>query len=142
MVPPEIQNTNSNTKKTILLVEDSPVQRMAMTELLENEGLNVITAPNGKIGVEMAKSAHPDLIILDFEMPELNGLETCKMIKQDSTILNIPIILMTSNTQEDLVGISFDLGAIDFIPKDAFSNAVILETLRQMNILPMSGALW
>ena len=121
--------------KTVLIVEDSPAQALALGQLLEQEGLQVVWAPDGRIGLTMAQQHQPDVIVLDIEMPTMNGFEACKCLKEDAQTADIPIVMLTTldNAAAAMKGI--DLGAIDFIPKDAFSNTVLLETLRQLHIL-------
>jgi CheY-like chemotaxis protein len=121
--------------KTVLIIEDSPAQALALGHSLDQEGLQVLWAPNGKIGVAMAQQHLPDVILLDVEMPEMNGIETCKQIKDHVQTADIPVVMLTVHTEPILVAELFNRGAIDFIPKGAFSEAVLLETLRQLHIL-------
>jgi CheY-like chemotaxis protein len=103
--------------------------------MLQQEGLNVLWAANGKIGVTMAKDHLPDAIVLDIEMPEMNGFETCRHLKGAPETAKIPVIMLTVHTEPVALLEGIDVGAIDFIPKDAFSGSVLLETLRQLEIL-------
>ena len=122
--------------KLILIVEDSPAQALALEYLLKEEGLEVLWAPDGEIGVTLARQYLPDLIVLDVEMPKMSGFEACRILKSDERTAHIPIVLLTvrDDTATALQGI--DLGAVDFIPKDVFSSSVLLETIRQLGILP------
>jgi CheY-like chemotaxis protein len=121
--------------KTVLIVEDSPVQTLVLEHLLGQEGLEVLCAPDGRSGVEMAQQHAPDVIILDIEMPEMNGFEVCRCLRENAQMADIPIVMLTAHSEVSMVMRGIDLGAIDFIPKDAFSEAVLLETLRQLHIL-------
>lgn len=121
--------------KTVLIIEDSPAQALALGHSLDQKGLQVIWAPNGKIGVAMAQEHLPDAILLDVEMPEMNGIETCKQIKEHAQTADIPVVMLTVHTEPILAAELLNRGAIDFIPKGAFSEAVLLETLRQLHIL-------
>jgi CheY-like chemotaxis protein len=121
--------------KTVLIVEDSPVQALVLEHLLGQEGLEVLCAPDGRSGVEMARQHTPDVIILDIEMPEMNGFEVCRCLRENARMADIPIVMLTAHSEVSMVMRGIDLGAIDFIPKDAFSEAVLLETLRQLHIL-------
>lgn len=121
--------------KTVLIVEDSPVQALALEHLLLREGLKVLCAPNGRMGVTMARQHVPDVIVLDIEMPEMNGFEVCRCLRENAQMADIPIVMLTAHSEVSMVMRGIDLGAIDFIPKDAFSEAVLLETLRQLHIL-------
>jgi CheY-like chemotaxis protein len=121
--------------KTILVVEDSPVQAFAMIQLLEQRGLNVLCAPDGLAGVTMAKKFHPDLIILDIQMPVMDGLEACHIIKQDPAFQEVPIVFLTAHGEPELLRKGIDEGGIDFIPKDAYSDIVLLKTLAGLDII-------
>ncbi len=129
----------AKTGKTVLIVEDSPAQALALKHLLKEEGLQVLWAPDGQVGVELAQQHVPDVIVLDVEMPKMGGFEACRRLKEDSRTASVPIIMLT--VRDDAVSAlrGIDLGAVDFIPKDAFSGPVLLETLRQLHILPKSG---
>jgi len=121
-----------DSKKTILIVEDSPVQALTLQLLLQRHGVNILRAANGQAGVEMARKNMPELILLDVEMPGMNGLEVCRKLRDDSGTAKIPIILLTAHTDQETIRDGLVDGAIDFIPKDGFYQAVLLETLKEM----------
>jgi len=127
--------------KKVLIVEDSPAQALMLQQRLDQEGLQTLWAPDGRIGVAMARQQMPDVIVLDLEMPEMNGFEACKLLKESDRTANIPIVMLTVRTEPNALMQGIDLGAIDFIPKDAFSETVLIETLRQLRILddPQNG---
>jgi DNA-binding response OmpR family regulator len=83
----------------------------------------------------MARQHTPDAIVLDVEMPRMNGFEACRHLREVAQTASIPIVMFTVHHHITEVTHGLDLGAIDFIPKDAFSGAVLLETLRQLRIL-------
>ncbi len=122
--------------KTVLVVEDSPVQALSLLRLFESQGLNVICAPNGVAGLELAHKHLPDVIVLDIHMPEMDGLETCRHLRQEIDTSVIPVVLLTAHTEADAIRAGLEGGAMDFIPKDAFSDVVLLATLRQLSVLP------
>ena len=127
----------TKAQKTVLIVEDSPVQAASIGELLREKGLTVLYAPNGEAGLLMAQRYLPDLILLDLEMPRMNGLDACKYLKASPRTADIPVVMLTQHADKaELVLAGIDRGAIDFIPKDTFADAVLLETLRQLGILP------
>jgi len=122
-------------KKRILVVEDSPTQAMHLQALLEQAGLEVILAFDGRTGLQMAQETHPDLVVLDIQMPEMNGFQVCRQLKDTRTTADIPIIMFTRHDEEEAVVLGLQTGAVDYIPKDAFADAVLLETLRQMSLI-------
>ena len=123
-------------QKTVLIVEDSPVQATSIGHLLLEHGARVLYAPDGRAGLYIAQRYLPDAIILDLEMPRMNGLEACKRLKAAPETADIPVLILTRYA--DRLGLTSDgdkAGTIDFIPKDGFTNTVLVETLRQLCIL-------
>jgi CheY-like chemotaxis protein len=125
----------SEPKKTVLVVEDSPTQALHMQALLEQEGLSILLAHDGKTGLEMAQELGPDLIVLDVQMPGMNGFQVCGELKNRRATKDIPIIMFTRHDEQEAVVLGLQTGAVDYIPKDAFADAVLLETLRQMKFI-------
>ena len=103
--------------KTILVVDDSPTERHVLSELLTQNGYQVITAENGEEGVEKAKSEQPDLILMDVVMPGLNGYQATRTLTRDETTKHIPIIVCTSKGQETDRIWGLRQGALDYIVK-------------------------
>ncbi len=128
-------------RKTILIVEDSPAQMIPIKRLLEKEGLRALWAPDGEAAVFMAKHYHPCAIIMDLDLPKLNGMDASKRIKQDPSTKDIPILVLTAHPDSDSMFVGMSVGLVDFIPKDAFSNRVLIETLRQLNVLDSASVL-
>ena len=87
----------------------------------------------------LAQQHMPDVIVLDVEMPKMGGFQACRYLKEDPRTAQIPIVMLTVRDDAVTALRGIDLGAVDFIPKDAFSGPVLLETLRQLHILPESG---
>lgn len=125
----------SSRPKTVLVIEDSPVQAFSLVQLLERSGLSVLCAPNGASGLAMAQGFVPDLIVLDVQMPEMDGLAVCKALRAETITTNIPIIFLTSYPHPEVIKAGLAGGAVDFIPKDAFSDFVLLETLRELKLI-------
>lgn len=132
-------NQYDMSSKVALVVEDSPTQATHLQAILENEGVQVLCAINGRMGLRMAQQLRPDVIILDIQMPEVNGFEVCKMLKATPELADIPVILFTRWDASEAVQLGLEYGAIDYIPKDAFADAVLLETLRQMGIVQQNS---
>lgn len=119
-------------KSTILVIEDSPTQSISLQNVLENAGYRCMLASNGQTGLYLAQTVLPDVVVLDLEIPQLNGYQVCEQLKQDPKTAEIPIILMTHFSRNEWVERCLALGAVKYIPKDAFADVVLLETLRQM----------
>jgi two-component system cell cycle response regulator DivK len=84
------------TKKKILLVEDNEQNLYLETFLLEKQGYDVVQARNGQQGLDLAAADHPDLILLDIQLPVMDGYEVATRLKQAKETLSIPIVAVTS----------------------------------------------
>ncbi len=103
--------------KRILVIEDGELERRFITRTLEKKGCVVIGAVDGLIGVEMAKKENPDLILLDYMMPTLNGREVCIKLKEDVKVKDIPIIFLTGSVTPKNVIDCYEAGAEYYLAK-------------------------
>lgn len=103
--------------ETILVVDDSPTILKVVRLVLSKAGYDVITASDGDEGLEYAKNERPDLILLDFVMPKMNGYQVCRELHQDAELAEIPVILMSA--KGDQVGERFVkvMGVVDYVTK-------------------------
>jgi DNA-binding response OmpR family regulator len=131
----EVMTRGQAGGKTILLVEDNVTQALHLQALLEQEGLQVWWAEDGYAGLKMARRISPDMIVLDVQMPGLNGFQVCQELKSAPGTADIPIVMLTRHDDPEAVVLGLETGAVDYIPKDAFADAVLLETLRQMGLI-------
>ncbi len=114
------------SKQTILVVDDEPKLVDVVRAYLEQDGYPVVTAGDGREALDRFHQARPGLIILDVMLPELDGLEVCRRIRQESSV---PIIMLTARAEEvdELIGL--ELGADDYVTKP-FSPRAILARVR------------
>lgn len=89
-----------STIKTILVVDDSAVERLYLAELLYSQGYTVLEASNGDDAYEIAKIHRPDLVLMDVVMPGTNGFQATRQFSRDADLTNIPIIMSTSKENE------------------------------------------
>lgn len=115
--------------KRILVIDDLPENVFMLQDRLEHEGYAVLTAYDGKSGIEKATSELPDLILLDVMMPDINGFEVCKTLVSDDRTSNIPIILVTAKTGAEDTKEGLDAGAFDYIKKP-FNKVELLARVR------------
>ena len=106
----------------ILIVEDEKDIRDLIIYALEAKGYETISADDGEKALKMLKENKPDLVILDWMLPSVSGLEICRNIRRDKNIKNIPIIMLTAKITEDDKILGLDSGADDYITKP-FSTA-------------------
>ncbi|MCC6691410.1 MAG: response regulator [Bacteroidia bacterium] len=103
--------------KKILLIEDNNDMRENTAEILELAGYTVITAKNGKIGVDLAQKEIPDLIICDIMMPELDGYGVLHMLSKNSNTVAIPFVFLTAKTERSDLRKGMEMGADDYVTK-------------------------
>lgn len=119
----------------ILIVDDVVSNVLLLKILLTNEKFQICTASNGRECIEKTKSEHPDLILLDVMMPDLNGFDTAVILKNDPETANVPIIFLTAlNTPSDLVQ-GFKVGASDFLTKPFNKEELIVRVMQQISLV-------
>ena len=111
-------------KQTILVVDDLADNIALLSNILS--GLyKVKAATSGKRALEIALDSRPDLILLDIMMPEMDGYEVCRLLKQDPRTKNIPVIFISALGEEEDEKNGFDYGAVDYITKPVKSSLVL-----------------
>ena len=105
------------SRKKILLVDDSATTLMMEQMVLRGQAYQIVTAKNGREAVAAAEREKPDLILLDVVMPEMNGFEACRRIRQQEATRNVPIIMVTTKGEEQNVETGFASGCNDYITK-------------------------
>lgn len=106
-----------NASDTILLIEDEQSILEVQERLLSIEGYHVLTATNGRDGLDLALSEHPDLIVLDLMLPEVDGEEVLRRLKATPSTENIPVFVVSARSALSSIEETFALGAIDFLTK-------------------------
>ncbi len=116
----------------ILVVDDSPTERYALSEVLQKNGFNVITAENGEEGIAKSKSELPDLILMDVVMPGMNGYQATRTISRDEATRSIPVIICTTKGQETDKIWGMRQGAFDYLVKP-LDHDELLKRIRAMD---------
>jgi len=116
-------------KKNIFIIDDEPDMLKNASDLLTLDGFNVRTATDPEKGLEDIKKTPPDLLLLDIRMEPINGFEVCKLVKSDPKINDLPIIIVSTKTDEADVVTGLELGAEDYIQKP-FRKAELLARIR------------
>ena len=120
---------------TILVVDDVVSNVLLLKILLTKENFKVLTANNGYTCIEIAQNNHPDLILLDVMMPDINGFETAEKLKSDPATADIPIIFLTAlNAPSDLVK-GFQVGANDCLTKPFNKEELVMRVMRQIQLV-------
>lgn len=113
------------SKYTVLAVDDIPLNILLMQKMLSKFNFKLITAANGRQALEQVDKAKPDLILLDLMMPDIDGFEVIKRVRENPLTKDIKIIILSALNSNDDVSRGFSLGADDYITKP-----IIMEKLQ------------
>src|SRR5258706_6491995 len=119
-------STTKTANKRILVAEDEPDVLSLVASNLTSAGFNVIKAENGLAALNQAKETLPSLIVLDLMLPELSGLEVCKLLKKEPQTSQIPIIMLTAKAEEVDRIVGLELGADDYVTKPFSPRELVL----------------
>lgn len=117
--------------KKVLVVDDSQVDRDKLSGLLGRAGYQVSTAVNGKIALDMVKASRPDLIMMDVNMPEMDGFAATRILKNDAETKAIPVVLVTAKDQKADKAWGQMLGANGYVTKP-YSDQEVLDAVRSV----------
>jgi len=117
--------------KKILIIEDDKFLRELVTQKLAKEGYEILEAADGENGVKMAKKK-PDLVLLDLLLPGINGFEVLARIKQNPSLSQIPVIILSNLGQKNDIEKGLKMGARDYLIKAHFTPAQIVEKIKNI----------
>ncbi len=117
--------------KKILFIEDESALQKALGDVLSQEGYKMISALDGKIGMRLAKTENPDLILLDLILPRMLGLDVLKSLKKDSETKWIPVIVLTNREDLEMIEQAMTLGASSYLIKANYSLEELLKKIKQ-----------
>jgi len=120
------------TMKKILFIEDETALQKTFSDILKQEGYEVISALDGEAGLELAQKQKPDLILLDLVLPKLHGFEVLKGLKEDSKTKEIPVIVLTNLEGVEEVEKSLELGATTYLVKENYSLEEVVEKIKRV----------
>ena len=117
--------------KTVMIVDDSVTVRKVTSRLMERQGWKVVTAKDGLDAVEQLQDIYPDIVLLDIEMPKMDGFEVLRTARRDARLKNLPIIMITSRTGEKHKQQAFALGVNAYLGKP-FQEAGLMSTIEEV----------
>jgi DNA-binding response OmpR family regulator len=123
----------------ILIVEDDPAARQLMDRFFRREGFLTALAGDGADGLALAVARPPDLIVLDLAMPRLDGLRLLRMFRVIDTLRDVPVIVTTSRSEEEIVGEALSRGADQYLVKTRYSLKDLSAIVRR-HLPPARGA--
>ncbi len=103
--------------KTVLVVEDDNLTRKSLVNLLIEKGIVVHEAVNGKVGLELALAKHPDLVLTDIRMPEMDGITMINELRKDEWGKNVPVMVLTTDETTTTVNAALKAGITVYLPK-------------------------
>jgi len=118
--------------KTILFIEDESTLQKAFGDILTQDKYKMVSALNGEIGLRLAKSEKPDLILLDLVLPNMHGFEVLKKLKQDPETKQIPVIILTNLEKMEDVEQAIKLGAKTYLVKTKYRIEEIMEKIKKV----------
>ncbi len=126
-------NRNQDVKAKILVVDDEPDVLDLVMYNLTHAGFHVDTGADGAAALRKARSAKPNLILLDLMLPEMDGLEVCKLLRHDPKTRDIPIIILTARATEVDRVVGLELGATDYITKPFSPRELVLRVKKRLD---------
>jgi len=121
---------------SVLLIEDSPTQAREVAASMSCYNIDVFIAGDGPQGLRLAIELKPDLIVLDINLPTMNGYQVCRRLKREPKTQSIPVVMLTSSDSTDAIMEGLEAGALDYIPKDAFAVENLSSTLEKLGLIP------
>lgn len=135
MIMPNLQLRESLILKSkLLLVDDMPQNLQLLGTILSETGFHVSMVSSGRQAISVAKNKLPDLILLDIAMPDMDGFDTCRLLKSDPTTKEIPIIFLTAKTELEAIETAFEIGGVDYIIKPFIPQELILRVINQLEL--------
>ncbi|MCL5236863.1 MAG: response regulator [Nitrospirae bacterium] len=131
-----LQHRDNRDNAIVLIAEDNPVDPGFLSVLISGCGYSFKAAQNGKEAIRLAKEMNPDIILLDILMPEINGIEACKILKEDPGTRHIPIIMVTTFENREAKVKCLEAGASDFLTKPVDKTELLV---RITNLLQLKG---
>ncbi len=125
-------NNGINSNDSILVIDDKPDNLRLLVSLLSEQGYQVRPFPNGKLALTSAHAIPPDLILLDVMMPDMDGFEVCKKLKNDDNTKEIPIIFLTAKTEPKDIVKGFEVGGVDYVTKPFITTELLARVKNQI----------
>jgi CheY-like chemotaxis protein len=116
--------------KTILIVDDNNLIRQSLTAALVSNELIVESANNGKDGLKLALEKHPDLVVTDVHMPEMDGLEMIEKLRADEWGKKVPVLIMTIDEEAESINKALSAGVTTYMSKNVSDPASIVEQIK------------
>ncbi len=124
----------SNDQQTILLVDDNPTNLEVLYKTLENKGYRLLVAKDGVTALDIIRSAHPSLVLLDVMMPEMDGFEVCEIVKADADIADVAVVFLSALGDVESKVKGFRVGGVDYISKPFQADEVVMRVATHVKV--------
>jgi len=120
-----------NQTKKILVIEDESALLNALTTKFRNEGFSTLEAQNGQEGLDLALSAHPDIILLDIIMPKMDGMTMLKKLREDDWGREVPVLILTNLSDKQKVAEALEQNTFDYLVKSNWTLDDVVAKVRE-----------
>jgi CheY-like chemotaxis protein len=128
-----MDNRKDYSKYTVLIVDDIPVNIILLKTMLARTNVKILTAVNGQEALDLVRSLKPHVVLLDIQMPVMNGLEVLKEIKSDPKLKEIAVIMVSAYTSAEDIEQSMNLGASGFIKKPVIMDILLSNVTAELD---------
>ena len=128
-----MDNRKDYSKYTVLIVDDIPVNIILLKTMLARTNVKILTAVNGQEALNLVRSLKPHVVLLDIQMPVMNGLEVLKEIKSDPKLKEIAVIMVSAYTSAEDIEQSMNLGASGFIKKPVIMDILLSNVTAELD---------
>jgi CheY-like chemotaxis protein len=138
MIPTDIKNIDLS-KHTVLAVDDIPMNLLLISKILSRLNITISTATNGREALEFIEKNKPSLVLLDLMMPEIDGYEVLKRLRENPETKDMRVVILSAlNSNEDIVK-GFNMGANDFITKPIILEKLTSCVVTQLQLVELAG---
>ncbi|MBR3659247.1 MAG: response regulator [Bacteroidaceae bacterium] len=128
-----MDNRKDYSKYTVLIVDDIPVNIILLKTMLARTNVKILTAVNGQEALDLVRSLKPQVVLLDIQMPVMNGLDVLKEIKSDPKLKDIAVIMVSAYTSAEDIEQSMNLGASGFIKKPVIMDILLSNVTAELD---------
>lgn len=128
-----MDNRKDYSKYTVLIVDDIPVNIILLKTMLARTNVKILTAVNGQEALDLVRSLKPQVVLLDIQMPVMNGLDVLKEIKSDPKLKDIAVIMVSAYTSAEDIEQSMSLGASGFIKKPVIMDILLSNVTAELD---------
>ena len=128
-----MDNRKDYSKYTVLIVDDIPVNIILLKTMLDRTNVKILTAVNGQEALDIVRDLKPQVVLLDIQMPVMNGLEVLREIKSDPLLKDISVIMVSAYTSAEDIEQSMSLGASGFIKKPVIMDILLSNVTAELD---------